>query len=105
MGAPNGAKTMTYTLIDIAVTEKAAHPRLANRTTGRVRAVLSEERDGSECTHQLSINVWADTTETMSEDDINMALMLKAANIISRVKADLEQSDAVLLPRSEEEPG
>lgn len=96
--------TMTYNLIDISVTEKAAHPRLANRTTGKVRAVLSEERDGTECTHQLSIPVWADTRDTMSEDDVNMALMLKAANIISRVKADLERSDAAERPKSEEEP-
>jgi len=103
--------TMTYNLIDISVTEKAAHPRLLNRMTGRVRAVLSEERDGTESTHELSIPVWADTQETMSEDDINMALMLKAANIIGRVKTNLERSDAALATsteepsKNEEEPG
>ena len=84
---------MTYNLIDITVTEKAPHPRLSNRTTGRVRAVLSEERDGAEATHELSIAVWADTRQTMSEQDIDMALMLKAASIVGRLKANLERSD------------
>ena len=81
---------MTIQLIDIAVTQKAPHPRLVNRTTGRVRAVLSEEHGGIESTHELSIPVWADTKETMSEDDIDMALMLKAARIVGRLKSSLE---------------
>jgi hypothetical protein len=81
---------MTIQLIDIAVTEKAPHPRLSNRMTGRVRVVLAEERDGQTSTHELSIPVWADTKETMNDGDIDMALMLKAAHIVSRLKANLE---------------
>lgn len=81
---------MTIQLIDIAVTQKAPHPRLHNRTTGRVRAVLSEERDGRASTHELSISVWADIKASMNEHDIDMALMLKAARIVGRLKASLE---------------
>lgn len=89
MGAPFGAG-MTFQLIDIEVQSRAAHPRLAGRTTGRVRAVLSETRDGREQTHDLSISVWADLAGDASAADIDMALMLKAADIVARLKAQLE---------------
>jgi hypothetical protein len=81
---------MTFQLIDIEVQSRTAHPRLTGRTTGRVRAVLSETRDGREQTHDLSISVWADLAEDASDSDIDMALMLKAADIVARLKAQLE---------------
>ncbi|MFK4811548.1 hypothetical protein ACI3KW_15210 [Devosia sp. ZW T5_3] len=81
---------MTFQLIDIEVQSRAAHPRLAGRTTGRVRAVLSETRDGREQTHDLSISVWADLPADASDADIDMALMLKAADIVARLKSQLE---------------
>ncbi|UXN71273.1 hypothetical protein N8A98_08900 [Devosia neptuniae] len=81
---------MTFQLIDIEVQSRAAHPRLAGRTTGRVRAVLSETRDGREQTHDLSIAVWADLPADASDADIDMALMLKAADIVARLKSQLE---------------
>ncbi|KFC68777.1 hypothetical protein FF80_01731 [Devosia sp. LC5] len=81
---------MTFQLIDIEVQSRAAHQRLAGRTTGRVRAVLSETRDGREQTHELSIPVWADLPADASDGDIDMALMLKAADIVARLKAQLE---------------
>lgn len=89
MGAPLGAG-MTFQLIDIEVQSRAAHPRLAGRTTGRVRAVLNETRDGREQTHDLSISVWADLPADASDSDIDMALMLKAADIVTRLKSQLE---------------
>lgn len=89
MGAPLGAG-MTFQLIDIEVQSRAAHKRLTGRTTGRVRAVLSETRDGREQTHELSISVWADLPADASDGDIDMALMLKAADIVARLKAQLE---------------
>lgn len=81
---------MTLQLIDIAVADRKAHPRLAGRTTGRVRAVLTEDQDGREQTHELYIPVWADLPEGTSEDDIDMALMVKAADIIGRLKLTLD---------------
>ena len=80
---------MTFELIDIAVRDKQAHPRLANRTTGHVRAVLSEVQDGRPQTHELAIAVWADLPDGSSEGDVDMALMLKAATIIARLKSSL----------------
>ena len=81
---------MTLQLIDIVVTDRKAHPRLAGRTTGRVRAVLTETQDGREQTHELNIPVWADLPDGTSEADIDMALMVKAADIIGRLKLSID---------------
>ena len=81
--------TMTIELIEIAVAEKSAHPRLAGRVVGRVRAVLQEDQAGQEQTHDLSIPVWADVAEGTPEEDVDMALMLKASDIIKRLRANL----------------
>lgn len=83
---------MSFELIDIAVRDKQPHPRLAGRTTGHVRAVLAEHQDGREQTHELAIAVWADLPEGSSEAQIDMALMLKAATIIARLKANLARA-------------
>jgi hypothetical protein len=80
---------MTIELIEIAVAEKSAHPRLAGRVVGRVRAVLQENQAGREQIHDLSIPVWADIVPASSEADIDMALMLKASDIIKRLRERL----------------
>ncbi len=85
---------MTLQLIDIAVRDRQAHPRLAGRMTGHVRAVLSELVGEQEQTHELAIPVWADLPEGSSDSDIDMALMLKAADIIARLKASLGATPA-----------
>jgi hypothetical protein len=84
---------MTLQLIDIAVRDKQAHPRLAGRMTGHVRAVLSEMVGSREQTHELAIPVWADVAPDATEADIDMALMVKAADIIARLKANLGSSE------------
>ncbi|SEP59491.1 hypothetical protein SAMN05428969_0035 [Devosia sp. YR412] len=83
---------MTLQLIDISVRDKQAHPRLAGRITGHVRAVLSETLGATEQTHELAIPVWADISADASDADIDMAMMLKAADIIARLKSNLEKS-------------
>ena len=80
---------MTLQLIDISVRDKQVHPRLPGRMTGHVRAVLTEMLDGVEQTHDLAIPVWADLPEGASDADIDMALMLKGADIVARLKAGL----------------
>ncbi len=76
-------------LIDIVVQDKQLHPRLANRVTGHVRAVLSEKLGDHTQNHELAIAVWTDTAPDTSEADIDMALMLKAADIIAKLRARL----------------
>ena len=85
---------MAYELIDIAVSEKHDHPRLAGRVTGKVRVMLRETLDGREVTHELFIPVWAQFAEARPDGDVDMALMLKAANIVARLKASLAAGDA-----------
>tara|TARA_R110002020_G_scaffold47707_55_gene135973 strand:- start:899 stop:1159 length:261 start_codon:yes stop_codon:yes gene_type:complete len=84
---------MTLELIDIAVRDKQSHPRLAGRVTGHVHAVLSETLDGREHTHELSISVWTDADQDTAPADIDMALMLKAAKIVARIKANMDLAD------------
>lgn len=85
---------MTYQLIDIAVIDKHSHPRLLGRMVGHVRAVLTESMGEREQTHELAIPVWTDTQTSMSDADIDMALLLKAAEIVARVKAQLDLTPA-----------
>lgn len=89
---PAGAPTepeLSLELIDIALAEMQAHPRLADRVTGKVRAVLSENIDGQDVRHDLLVPVWTDVTQAMSEQDIELALMVKAADIVGRLKQRL----------------
>lgn len=83
---------MELQLIEIMVRDKQAHPRLVGRITGHVRAVLLETTESREQTHELAIPVWADIADGTSDADIDMALMLKAADIIARLKASLSGS-------------
>lgn len=85
---------MTLQLLDISVRDKQPHPRLARRMTGHVTAVLSEMLGSIEQTHELAIPVWADVDDDASEADIDMAMMLKAADIIARLKANLDKPKA-----------
>jgi hypothetical protein len=80
---------LTVELVEIAVRDSQMHPRLAGRVTGHVRAVLSETRDGREQLHELAIPVWTDTAADANAADVEMALMLKAADIIARLKLSL----------------
>lgn len=80
---------MSLELIDIALAERQDHPRLANRVTGKVRAVLTEVIDGQEQRHELMIPAWIEREEGMDDADIDLALMVKAAKIVGRVKARL----------------
>jgi hypothetical protein len=90
---------MTLQLIDITVRDKQAHPRLAGRIKGHVRAVLVEDAGAGEQTHELIIPVWADMPEGASDADIDMALMVKAADIVSRLKANLNPASSGSAPR------
>ena len=84
---------MPYDLIDIAVSQKQDHPRLKGRVTGKVRVLLREIQDGREVTHELFIPVWAQFDDARTDGDVDMALMLKAASIVARLKANLAKGD------------
>lgn len=80
---------MSLELIDIVLAERQDHPHLVNRITGKVRAVLTETIDGREQRHELLIPAWIEREEGMDDSAIELALMVKAAQIVGRVKARL----------------
>lgn len=80
---------MTIELIDIALAERQTHPRLPDRMTGKVRAVLTETIGEQQFRHELMLPVWVDTHEGMSDEDIDLGLMVKAADIVGRLKQTL----------------
>jgi hypothetical protein len=80
---------MSLDLIDIALAERQPHPTLAERITGKVRAVLTETIGGQELRHEIMVPVWMDVREGMSDEDIELGLMVKAADIVGRLKQHL----------------
>jgi hypothetical protein len=80
---------MTIELIDIALAERQAHPRLPDRFTGKVRAVLAETIGDQQFRHEITLPVWVDSKPGMSDEDIDLGLMVKAADIIGRLKHSL----------------
>lgn len=80
---------MSLEVIDYALAERQPHPRLSHRVTGKVRAVLTETVGDQELRHELFVPVWFDTQAGMSEEDIELGLMLKAAEIVGKLRQQL----------------
>ena len=80
---------MSLELIDIALAERHDHPHLENRVTGKVRAVLTETINGQEQRHELLIPAWVERNADMDEADVDLALMVKAAEIVGRLRERL----------------
>lgn len=85
---------MSLELIDIALAERQDHPRLAHRVTGKVRAVLAETIDGQEHRHELVIPAWVERKDGMTDEDIDLALLVKAADIVGRLKSRMAVAEA-----------
>ena len=77
---------MSLELIDIALAERQPHPTLAERVTGKVRAVLTETIGGREVRHEILVPVWMDVRDGMSDEDVELGLMVKAADIVGRLR-------------------
>ena len=77
---------MSLELIDIALAERQPHPTLAERMTGKVRAVLTETIGGREVRHEILVPVWRDVRDGMSDEDVELGLMVKPADIVGRLK-------------------
>jgi hypothetical protein len=77
---------MSLDLIDITLAERQPHPTLSERMTGKVRAILTETIGGQEIRHEIMVPVWMDVREGMNDDDIELGLMVKAADIVGRLR-------------------
>ena len=82
---------MNLELIDIALAERHPHPRLDHRMTGKVRAVLTETIGEREMRHEILVPVWVDVSDGMSDSDVELGLMVKAADIVGRLKHRLAE--------------
>ena len=51
--------------------------------------MLTETIDGREQRHEILIPAWIEREEGMDDSDIDLALMVKAAKIVGRLKARL----------------
>jgi hypothetical protein len=80
---------MNLELIDIFLAERQPHPRLPHRVNGKVRAVLTETVGAEQLRHELTVPVWVDIADGMSDEDIELGLMVKAADIVGRIKQRL----------------
>lgn len=80
---------MSLELVDIVLTERHPHPRLENRINGKVRATLVEVLDEREYRHNIDLSVWIDGKPEMSEADVELALLVKGAGIVARLKSNL----------------
>lgn len=80
---------MSLELVDISLSSRQPHPRLTNRVNGKVRAVLTESLDGRKLEHEILVPVWVDRHAGMSDDDLELALLVKAADIVGRLKSRL----------------
>lgn len=81
---------MTLKLIDISVAERGRHRLFADRVVGTVRAVLRETGEGYDQEHVLTLRVWTQVRIGLEEQEIDVALMMKAGEIIGRVKSRIE---------------
>lgn len=80
---------MSLELIDISLAERHPHPRIPDRINGKVNAVLTETIGTENLRHELVVPVWVDVHAGMNDEDIELSLMVKAAEIVGRVKQRL----------------
>jgi hypothetical protein len=85
--------TLSLELIDIGLAERQPHPRLSDRVTGKVRAVLTELIGEREVRHEILVPVWMDVPEGMSDEDVDLALLVKAADIVGRLRHTMSPLD------------
>lgn len=83
---------MSIEVIDFVLAERQHHPRLAGRITGKVRATLIETIGEKELQHELLVPVWVDVEDDISDEDIELRLKVKAAEIVGRLKRRLAAS-------------
>lgn len=81
---------MGFKLTDIAINDKHDHPAIPGRVVARVRAVLAESQPGYAQEHVLLVRVYAERRPDRNEADLDHELMMRAASILERVRARLD---------------
>lgn len=75
---------MPFEVKACSIDEMGPHPTLKDRTQARVKVMLRETRSSETFDHDLTLKVWADTSEDMTPTEVKTALLTKAAAILKR---------------------
>lgn len=75
---------MSFEIKACSIDEMRRHPTLKDRTEARVKVMLRETRSRETFDHDLTLKVWADTRDDMSQADVTTALLTRAAHILQR---------------------
>jgi hypothetical protein len=81
---PSRDHIMPFEIKACSIDHMHQHPTLKGRTQARVKVMLREIRPHETFDHDLTLNVWADTRDDMSPDEIKTALLTRAATILKR---------------------
>lgn len=85
-----GNVVMPFEVKACTIDEMHLHPTFRDRTQAKVKVVLREIRAREAFDHNLTLRVWADTTDQMSPSDVKMALLTRAAGILKRTMSAAE---------------
>jgi len=75
---------MPFEVKACSIDEMRRHPRFPERTQAKVKVMLREITSRQNFDHNLTLRVWADTTDRMTPAEVRTALLLKAAAILKR---------------------
>jgi hypothetical protein len=75
---------MPFEIKACSIDEMRRHPTFADRTQAKVKVLLREIRSRETFDHNLTLRVWANTTDKMSPAEVKTALLTKAATILKR---------------------
>lgn len=75
---------MPFEVKSCSIDEMHRHPTFADRTQAKVSVLLREVRSRETFDHNLTLRVWANTTDQMSPTEIKTALLTRAAIILKR---------------------
>jgi len=87
-----GDTIMPFEVKACTIDEMHVHPTFRDRTQARVKVVLREMRAHEAFDHNLTLRVQADTNEQMTERELQLAILTRAAGILKRTMsvADLD---------------
>ncbi|MDB5542468.1 MAG: hypothetical protein JWQ89_4195 [Devosia sp.] len=79
-----GLEIMPFEVKSCSIDEMRIHPTFADRTQAKVKVLLREIRSRETFDHNLTLRVWANTTDKMSPAEVKTALLTRAAAILKR---------------------
>ena len=89
---------MPFEVKSCSIDEMHRHPTFKDRTQARVKVLLRESRSRETFDHNLTLKVWANTTDKMTASEVKTALLTKAATILKRTSRSPRSKSAAKAP-------